>query len=215
MKFISASGGSDLIFKVFSRYMAIACCVSVMHGCASTTNTIHGYASGGTYETRPDFRRANTDKARALNDRAVEHLRANELEQAETLLKQALTADVMFGPAHNSLGKVYFETGRFYLAAWEFEYASKLMPHQPEPRNNLGLVFETVDRLDRAVEHYRAALELGPDHPEILGNLARAQLVRGDHTSELREQLKDIVLKDARPEWRAWAREKLALWGDG
>ena len=45
------------------------------------------------------------------------------MEKAEKLLKQALTADIGYGPAHNNLGKVYYHRQNFYLAAWEFEYA--------------------------------------------------------------------------------------------
>ncbi|MEO0966268.1 MAG: hypothetical protein AAFY08_14255 [Planctomycetota bacterium] len=50
-----------------------------------------------------------------------------------------------------------------------------------------------------------------PDHVEITANLARAKLRRGDPLDELRPLFEDIVLKDPRPVWRNWAREKLAL----
>ena len=53
----------------------------------------------------------------------------SDYDAAEAALKAALTADVMFGPAHNNLGKVYFHKGELYLAAREFDYAMKLMPN--------------------------------------------------------------------------------------
>lgn len=152
----------------------------------------------------------NTERARAFNERALAAIEEGELEKAEQLLRQALTADVMFGPAHNNLGKVYFAQSQLYLAAWEFQYAAKAMPHQPEPRNNLGLVLERARRLDEAVTQYQAALEMAPDHPEILGNLLRARLRRGEHGDDLREQLKELILKDDRPQWVQWAKSQHA-----
>ncbi len=62
---------------------------------------------------------------------------------------------------------------KLYLAAWEFQYASTLMPNRAEPRNNLGVVFESVGKLDDAAEWYEAALQIEPDTPEVISNLAR------------------------------------------
>src|SRR5688500_5081391 len=82
------------------------------------------------------------DLARAENDGLFALFEAGKHARAEELLKRVVAADVMFGPARNNLGVVYYHTNRLYLAACEFEIASRLMPHLPEPRNNLGLVLE-------------------------------------------------------------------------
>jgi hypothetical protein len=41
------------------------------------------------------------------------------------------------GPAHNNLGIVYYRRKKYYLAAWEFQYAARLMayhgPHGQDP----------------------------------------------------------------------------------
>ncbi|MCC6680510.1 MAG: tetratricopeptide repeat protein [Phycisphaeraceae bacterium] len=188
--------------------LTLSFCLAALLGCQSTPT-----ASTDVYETNPTGERGDTEEARTLNAVALEFLDQGELDKAEETLKQALTADVMFGPAHNNLGKVYYEQGRYYLAAWEFQYAVKLMPNHPEPRNNLGLVFEAVDRLDKAVAYYREALDLEPDNVEILGNLARARVTRGDRDTELRGLLADLIFKDTRPEWTGWARDKMAILG--
>lgn len=151
----------------------------------------------------------NQEKAQALNADGVRLLKARKFEEAEATFKEALTADVICGPAHNNLGKAYFHQGKHYLAAWEFQYAAKLLPNHPEPRNNLGLVFETVGKLDNAVEEYGKALTLEPDDPDFLGNLARARIRRGDRAPEVRQLLEDLILKDGRPEWVEWARRTL------
>lgn len=153
--------------------------------------------------------RGDTAKAQAKNECGLDLLERNELDDAEAAFMDALNADVMFGPAHNNLGKVYYEQSKFYLAAWEFRYAIKLMPNQPEPRNNLGLVFEAADQIDKAVDYYAEALGVEPDNTEVLGNLVRARIDRGDRGEDIRELLRELVLKDTRPPWVRWARETL------
>jgi Flp pilus assembly protein TadD len=164
------------------------------------------------YRTIPQEAGGDATVASQENARAAEYIDQGKLGDAESALKKALTADVMHGPAHNNLGKVYFQQGKFYLAAWEFQYAAKLMPNRPEPLNNLGLVFEAVGKLDDAVTNYSKALATEPDNAEFIGNAARARLRRGDRDEQVKNLLSDLVLKDTRPEWVAWAREKLATW---
>jgi Flp pilus assembly protein TadD len=151
----------------------------------------------------------DTARARADNERAFTLIEQGKYEQAEELLRRAVAADVMFGPARNNLGLVYYHTNRLYLAAWEFENASRLMPHHPEPRNNLGLVLERAGRLEPAAESYARARQIEPDNPEFLGNLARAKVRRGDRDPETRQLLEELVLKDPRPDWSHWARMNL------
>src|SRR5688500_1660762 len=79
----------------------------------------------------------DTDRARQLNERAYKLLNEGKHAEAEKVLHEALAADMTFGPARNNLGLVYYQIGRWYEAAWEFEYAVRLMPFQPAPRNNL------------------------------------------------------------------------------
>ena len=76
---------------------------------------------------------------------------------------------------------------------------------------NLGLVYEKAHQLDQAVEWYQKAIEMDPDAPEILGNLARARLRRGDSDHELKKLLEGLAVKDPRPEWSRWAEEQAAL----
>ena len=132
-----------------------------------------------------------------------------DLHRAEKLLHKALLADVRYGPAHNTLGMLYFYQHKLYLAAWEFEYAARLMPDYGEPLNNLGLVYEAADRLGRAIEHYELALEIAPQNPVYLGNLAKAHLRQGNDLEEVRGVLKEMIFYDTRPEWVAWARDTL------
>jgi len=156
----------------------------------------------------------DTEVARKENDHALHLLDDGKLEEAESHLKKAVEADVMYGPAHNNLGLVYYHQGKLYPAAWEFQNAIKLMPYQPEPRNNLGLVFEKAGKITNAAEAYEKARQLEPDNPEYLGNLARAKVRRGDRDPETKKLLEELVLKDSRPQWSQWARVNLLRMGD-
>jgi Flp pilus assembly protein TadD len=165
------------------------------------------------YQTLAEDPNRDTEAARRENARAAALLEEGRLDEAERALKDALAADLFFGPAHNNLGVVYRRQEKFYLAAWEFQYAAKLMPHAPEPRNNLGLVYEAVGRLQEAEGWYDKAIALQPDNPELVGNLARLRLRSGRTDAQTRRLLEDLALKDTRPDWAAWARERLALMG--
>jgi Tfp pilus assembly protein PilF len=182
---------------------------TVGFGCAS--NQKAAKQKGGAYETlAAGDERGDSAKAEQHNTKAVGMLERGDLAGAEAELKAALAADVMYGPAHNNLGKVYFHQDKLYLAAWEFQYAMKLMPNTPEPRNNLGLVFESAGKLDDAVASYDEAMRLEPDNVQFIGNLARARVRRGDRDDAVRELLGKLVMRETRPDWADWARGELA-----
>ncbi len=186
-------------------------CVELLFaaGCGSTEKT----ATKNRYETVAPGVEGDTDKARELNTQATQLILHGQFDEAKELLKDALTADVTFGPAHNNLGRIYYEQKQFYKAAWEFEYAAKLLPHHAEPRNNLGLVFEAVGDYDKAVDHYENALLMEPNNPELIGNLVRTRLNRGDRGAEVRQLLNDLILRDSQSKWSEWARDKLRMLG--
>ena len=167
--------------------------------------------SSADYQTVGSYPRRDTDAARRENETALVLMARKDWPAAEQALRRALAQDVMFGPAHNNLGLVYYHQNQLYLAAWEFQYAIKLMPNQPEARNNLGLVFESGGRLDQAVESYEQAVKLEPDNPQFVGNDARARVRRGDNDSQVRQLLDRLVSLDSRPDWLNWARERLAV----
>jgi Tfp pilus assembly protein PilF len=161
---------------------------------------------GGLHVTPP---RQNSEAARAQNAAAYNLIVQGKYNEAEDILKNAVAADVMYGPARNNLGMVYFHQGKLYPAAWELENAIKLMPHQPEPRNNLGKVMEAAGKLTEATDAYTRALEMEPDNPEYIGNLAVVRWKRHLHDEETRKLLQQIIYKDTRPDWVRWAKDML------
>jgi Flp pilus assembly protein TadD len=176
-------------------------------GCAAT----HGDSADLPYRTVKADPLRNTDTAKRENLAGLEHLAQGDLESAEKAFSRSLAADVEFGPAHNNLGKVHYRRQDWYRAAWEFEYAKKLLPRHAEPANNLGLVLEQGGQLDRAVDEFRLAVSLDKTNIHYTANLARAMIRRGDRTDEVRDLLQQVVEKDTRPDWSIWARQQLSV----
>lgn len=134
-----------------------------------------------------------------------------DLAKAERLLNEALVADVGYGPAHNSLGMIYYLQDKLYLAAWEFQYAAKIMPDHPQPYNNLGLVYERAGKYEEATSYFSMALSRDPDRPEVLANLVRARMIQGEKSGDLKHMISDLALFHPDPAWQQWARDKVEL----
>jgi Tfp pilus assembly protein PilF len=192
------------------RVLGVILLAILCAGCQSSW----GRKPASSYEPGPNDPQRNTEAARKHQEQGMILLGAGNLEEAEKEFKAAIENDLFFGPAHNNLGTVYYRLHRFYEAAWEFQYAAKLMPQKAEPRNNLGLVFEASGKLEEAASWYEKALALEPETVETTANLARA-LVRANHKDErTRQLLGDVIMKDTRPEWVDWARQRLASMGN-
>jgi len=176
----------------------------VVCGCASNRTKALNYE---TIKANP---KRDPDAAARLNKQGLDALSRGRLERAENLFKDALIKDVDYGPAHNNLGRLYFDQGKNYLAAWEFEYAAKVMPNRGEPYNNLGMVMERVDKMEQAIEAYETAYSHCPNNPEVVGNLARAWWRHDKENPKTLELLEKLVFIDSRPEWVSWAKEQIA-----
>jgi tetratricopeptide (TPR) repeat protein len=164
--------------------------------------------SSGPYTPQAESARDSPKAQRLTQDAAA--ILDKEPAKAERLLREALTADLYHGPAHNDLGVLYLKQGKLYEAAGEFEWARKLLPGHPDPRVNLALVLERAGRVDEAITGYRSALEVYPEYLPAVQGLARLQLKAGradEHTPVL---LEDIALRGETPRWREWARGELA-----
>ncbi|HMN39728.1 MAG TPA: hypothetical protein PKE29_02715 [Phycisphaerales bacterium] len=184
-------------------FLVAVSCVFIFVGCR---------ASSGPYAPQTDVDR-NPIEAQRLTMRAADALSRNppKLDDAEKLLRQALTADLYHGPAHNDLGVVCLKKGDLYAAASEFEWAKKLMPSHPDPRLNLGLTLERAGRTTDAQSAYASALEVYPGHIPTLQALTRLEVkhhLADDHT---RDQLAKIALEGDGAVWREWAKRTLLL----
>lgn len=175
-----------------------------LSGCASGSSA----GSGSPYAT-PSLQSRDSLKAQRLTSEAAK-LIDSDIVKAESLLREALTADVWYGPGHNDLGVLYLKQGNLYEAANEFEWARKLMPGHPDPRMNLALTLERAGRIDEAIATYVTALEAYPHHMPTMQALARLQLRRSRTDERTPEMLKEIAMGGESPEWRNWAQQQLS-----
>ena len=190
---------------------ALVVCGAPAIGC----HHLPGNSKAVKYQTVPASNRHDVRTARAKHGEALAYLDDPRfpklIAKAETLLNEALVADVTYGPAHNSLGMVYYLQGKLYLAAWEYEYAAKLMPETSEPYNNLGLVYERVGKYEDAVSYYSMAMSHDQNSPEVIANLVRARMIMGERTADIRDMISDLALSHPDPDWQNWARDQVEL----
>ena len=154
-----------------------------------------------TTRLRPDERRREAVRLTALaaQDR-------DDPERAEALLRQAMAADPYHGPAHGNLGVLLLEAGKLYDAAWQFQYAAKLMPNNPDPLFNLGIVYERAGKPRLAAEHYERLLTIAPDDVLACAQLARIYIsLRRDHV-RVAELLDAVSGGHPNADWRDWAQ---------
>ena len=172
--------------------LLLAC---LLGGCAS--------APAGPYSP-PTVAERNTVKAERLWREAAD-LIPEDLEDAEELLREALTADLFHGPAHNNLGVVFLKQEKLYEAAQEFEWAKKLMPGHPDPRVNLALVMEAAGKTNDALGAYASALEVRSEYIPAMQGMARLLIREGRDDDQLGPMLDEIALRSNDAAWRHWA----------
>jgi Tfp pilus assembly protein PilF len=193
------------------RALAVATAVMFVDGCSS----LGGH--NPHYETVQADPHHDTALAEAEHAKALTYLKGTSCckgydpVKGEEHLQKALLADATYGPAHNSLGMLYLCQHKLYLAAWEFEYAQKMMPERFEPIYNLGLVYEAADKLDRSIEFYSMAFSMAPRNPDVLESLARARMRKGETVANVRPLLEEILFYERRPIWLNWTRDQLGL----
>jgi type IV pilus assembly protein PilF len=78
--------------------------------------------------------------------------------------------------AYRELAEAYFTERQYSLALKELLKAEKLRPEDALIQNDLGLVYMMKDRLDLSAQRFKRAIELKPDYPQAINNLATALL---------------------------------------
>ncbi|MDP9122419.1 MAG: tetratricopeptide repeat protein, partial [Acidobacteriota bacterium] len=98
--------------------------------------------------------------------------RGENLDEARTLVEQAVALDPDNGAYVDSLGWVYFRQGRLEQARATLERATHLETEDATVHEHLGDVYGAMGQVDHATQAYRRAIELGTSDP------AKAELVR-------------------------------------
>jgi Tfp pilus assembly protein PilF len=179
---------------------ALCCTIAGAPGCRATRTS-------SPYSPQAEAQRDSL-KAQRLTQEGAELIPKNP-QKAEKLLREALTADLYHGPAHNNLGVLYLNQGTLYEAAGEFEWARKLMPGHPDPRMNLAVTLERAGRTTEALAQYRSALGVYPDHLPTIQAMTRLQCLSGRRDGGTAANLREIALRGETESWRKWAAARL------
>lgn len=94
------------------------------------------------------------------------YLGANDVEQAERALKQALELDNTFNPAHLALGDLYVKQQQFELAEAEVNAILAQDPNSPEAHVLLGLIAMNRKQFEQAKVEFEKALAQRSDYGE-------------------------------------------------
>ncbi|HEY8911479.1 MAG TPA: tetratricopeptide repeat protein [Desulfosporosinus sp.] len=124
-----------------------------------------------------------------LYDKAMQHMDAGELDEAEETLKAYLYGNPTDAMAHNKLGVVFVRRPNRDEAKRCFEEALKHDAKLVHALNNLGNVAREEGELERAIEYYRKAILIDPDYSLPHNNLGVVykQLNRyGDFVREIK-----------------------------
>jgi type IV pilus assembly protein PilF len=87
------------------------------------------------------------------------------------------------GSLNKQLGTVYLRQGNLALAKEKLERAEKYNPRDPEVHSVLALLYERLDIPKEVDSHYKTAIRLAPDNPQILNNYA-VYLCKNGRTDE-------------------------------
>ena len=112
------------------------------------------------------------ENIRALAALGAIHQAAGRLEEARTLLQEAVRLDPESVEAQNNLGNAWMKAGNWTEAEQCFRRALALKPDEPYARNNLGNALLQLGHPAEAITEFEAALRAKPDFPEPRFNLA-------------------------------------------
>jgi Flp pilus assembly protein TadD len=149
-------------------------------------------------------REVNRKQSLVLYRQGVAAYEAADVEKAQKLLSDAVSADSRNAYAWMALGVVEYQRDRMFEAAWAFYRAARLEPQRYEPLFNMGTVLESAGRYEKAIEAYEDALKAAPDQVEVMESLARCCVRSNSHLDRVKELMKKALQSEQRPEWRRW-----------
>jgi tetratricopeptide (TPR) repeat protein len=120
------------------------------------------------------------DKARPLNNLAMEYDKMGRWEDALNLYQKAVqiksgNPEIYF-KIYINMAKVYANLKRWKEAEESIKKALKIKPEDPNSHNNLGIIYNNLKMYDAAVAEFKTAINLKPDIPEHYGNLGFAYI---------------------------------------
>ena len=133
----------------------------------------------------PDINESTSVRADLLISLGVLHWRKGDVDKAiglsQTALQLAAKTENKWFEAFcfNSLALIQANTGQVSEAIEALKQASSLAPDQIFPWNNLGNLFNELDRFDEALDAFQAAMQCNPNDPMCLNGIGNVYLKLG------------------------------------
>jgi tetratricopeptide (TPR) repeat protein len=144
----------------------------------------------------------NLREAATLATQAERAQRAGDHPRAVELGRQAVTMYPSLGAAWNNLGISLMETQQNLDAVQAFQRAAELLPTDPKPYENLGLLYYRVGWAEDALKYYELSMERDQYWlPSLRGAAISAKsLLRS--SDAILERAKRGLLIETDPKWR-------------
>jgi serine/threonine-protein kinase len=133
------------------------------------------------------------------NRKGIFHLRRGQLESAKAAFRNVIEVNPESSTGYNNLATVHIMAGELDQAEPLLLAAARIEP-SGHVYDNIGFIYYSTDRLEKAAEQFAKAVELRPKEPLSWGNLADAyrRLGRGENAEEAYNRA--IELTEARLE---------------
>ncbi|MBI5689681.1 MAG: tetratricopeptide repeat protein [Verrucomicrobia bacterium] len=128
---------------------------------------------------------------------AVSHPLTRTYRDMETFYRATLARNPDAWMAHNNLGNVLRESGRFAEAVPHFEAAMRLRPDMPKAPYNLANCLRDLKRPAEAIALYQQAIRNDPGHADAHNNLGRSLRELGRASEALAPGLEAVRLDPA------------------
>lgn len=139
----------------FALWLAAACVVMVVSGCASgAAKTAEGPPDSFTESDVPEARKRAINRLRL----AILYFQDGKNSIALDEVKQAIAADPNWFESYNMRGLIYLRTSEFALADASFQKALSINSVSSEVKHNYGVLLCKQKRVPEAIAMFKAAL---------------------------------------------------------
>jgi tetratricopeptide (TPR) repeat protein len=146
----------------------------------------HGAAIFASSSGQNEELTENGSAVRSIVARARRAMERDDLDEAFRLLASALETHPESGLVLSRLALVYLRRGQFEEMLRTAKHISRLKEHIGWGHAFQGLALSAMNRMEEAKDAFARALELEPDHPIALTELAELNAEAGDQTEALK-----------------------------